>query len=106
LPTWRVGFAFLMNWPEGCTVTLRARVRARLREAIADRRFSVHEAQELGQLASSLGVQVEMDKATRSALERFAPLWKFENWKLPIVTAPIALGQGEVCHFSCAALPG
>ena len=83
-----------------------ARVRARLREAIADRRFSVHEAQELGQLASSLGVQVEMDKATRSALERFAPLWKFENWKLPIVTAPIALGQGEVCHFSCAALPG
>jgi hypothetical protein len=41
-----------------------ARGRARLREAIADRRFSVHEAQELGQLASSLGVQVEMDEAT------------------------------------------
>jgi hypothetical protein len=66
LPTWRVGFAFLMNWARKLHGDAAgARVRARLREAIADRRFSVHEAQELGQLASSLGVQVEMDEATR-----------------------------------------
>jgi hypothetical protein len=71
------------------------------RVSLADERFSPEERSRIDDTARKLGVDARLDPEMRAKVDRFAFLWQIENGQLPVISAPINLQKGEVCHFTC-----
>ena len=76
---------------------------SRLDQALSDDRLSPDEEEELGEIARSLDLEVELDSATREKLVRCRMFWVVENRELPRTVADIPLDPGEVCHLALQA---
>ena len=81
-----------------------AAVQATFSAVMKDRRYSSIDERQVEELAGSLGVQIEHDAKTAALVERFRLLARIDEGELPIVTAPILLQRGEVCHFTASGL--
>lgn len=69
--------------------------------AIADERLSPDEDEELYAIARSLGVDLDLDEHTQSALNKYRLYWMIENGKLPEVEVDIPLQHSEDCYLIC-----
>lgn len=68
---------------------------------IKDRRYSPSDEAAVRDLAAALGVtDLSFDRVVERQLAHLRTLWNIENGTLPVITAPIALQRGEVCHAS------
>jgi uncharacterized membrane protein YebE (DUF533 family) len=75
-----------------------------LARATADNRLSPHEIAVLSELSTKLGIQVQLDGATRAHLERLALLWRIENESPPVIQSQLHLQKNELCHASAPAV--
>lgn len=64
-----------------------------------DQRISPVEDRRLSDMAQSLGVTLQLDKSSDHVFQRYRTLWAIEHGELPVISAPIPLRRGEVCHF-------
>jgi hypothetical protein len=76
-------------------------VRERLDKAIADRRLSPHELDDVRSYAKSLGiVEMQFDDEFQALIDRYSLLWRIENGQLPSIAVSITLQRGETCFWS------
>lgn len=68
------------------------------RSAVADRRLSPQEINDLHVLARNLDINLAIDAQTQKGMDRLALLWRIENGEPPTVSVPISLQKGETCH--------
>jgi hypothetical protein len=71
--------------------------------AIADERLSPDEDEELYAIARSLGVDLDLDQQTQSALNKYRLYWMIENGKLPEIEVDFPLQHAEDCYLICNA---
>ncbi len=67
--------------------------------ATDDERLSPDEEQELNAIARSLGVDIDVDELTQSALNKYRLYWVIENGRLPVLDVDVELGRGEYCYL-------
>ncbi len=77
-----------------------ALVRKKFYDAIDDERLSPEEEKELELISKNLGVQLQIDKASREKMERYKLYWAIENGELPVVETGINLQRNESCYFT------
>lgn len=68
--------------------------------AINDERLSPDEEHELNAIARSLGVDIDLNERTQSALNKYRLYWVIENGRLPELDVPIDLRRGESCYLA------
>ncbi|MCB9436302.1 MAG: hypothetical protein H6673_04820 [Anaerolineales bacterium] len=66
---------------------------------VGDERLSPEEEQELNAIARSLGVDIDVDEHTQSALNKYRLYWVIENGRLPHLEASVALQPDEQCYL-------
>ena len=68
---------------------------------LADDRLTPAEQEQLTELVAQTGMgEAPYSQTQERALARALLLWRIENEALPVVTVPINLQKGEVCHAS------
>lgn len=66
---------------------------------VEDERLSPEEEQELNAIARSLGVDIDIDEHTQSALNKYRLYWVIENGRLPRLEPSVALQPDEQCYL-------
>lgn len=67
-------------------------------DAVADQRLTDEEERHLTKMSENLGVKITQDVETQTKVARFRLLAEIESGRLPIITTPLVLPRGEVCH--------
>lgn len=67
--------------------------------SVEDERLSPAEEQELNAIARSLGVDIDIDEHTQSALNKYRLYWVIENGRLPRLEPSVALHADEQCYL-------
>lgn len=73
--------------------------RRALRDAVADSRITAEESDELAVLRTHLGLSDRDLRADASQLRRICLLSEIERQHLPLIDSPVALANGEQCHW-------
>jgi hypothetical protein len=73
--------------------------RRALRDAVADSRITAEETEELAALRSHLGLSDRDLRGDVSQLRRICVLSEIEHEHLPQIESPVALANGESCHW-------
>lgn len=76
-----------------------ATLQAAFNSTIADQRYTNDEEAYITALAKSMGITITHDASTSALVSRFKLLARIEEGDLPLVSVPILLKRGEVCHF-------
>lgn len=67
---------------------------------VEDERLSPTEEQELNAIAHSLGVDIDVDEHTQSALNKYRLYWVIENGRLPRLFTGLDLDTDEQCYLA------
>ncbi len=70
-----------------------------LDKALADQFLSPEEDAELNALAKNLNIEVSLDQATKTMLDKHRLYWQIHNGNLPIIGVALNLQKSETCHF-------
>ncbi len=70
-----------------------------MEEAVSDERLSPEEEKELQSISENLGLDVQMDEATKEKLDKYRLYWQIENGELPEEDVRINLFKNETCYF-------
>jgi hypothetical protein len=76
------------------------RMKDEIARVLADGKFDAAEEERLGTMADMLGVKLQLDDATKDALQRARRLWEIEDGPLTPVPSPVDLPSTEECYFA------
>jgi hypothetical protein len=71
-----------------------------LEKIIEDERISPDEWKEFNSIAKNLNIQINIDDATKSKLEKLKQYWLIENSDLPEISVQITLPKNEKCYYT------